>query len=116
MAALSETISPNLIMINFLQGIDMSAYTPFTLVKRGSIRDLTTLPLGTISITFKSLVAQAIEEWQIIKSYKFYHGASANVDSDKTANAAQDNNKYKSKDTSRKVGKGLKDLYYIHTS
>jgi len=88
MATLSETISPNLIIINFLQGIDMSAYTPFTLVKRGSIRELAILPLGTASITFKSLVAQAIEEWQTIKSHKFYHSAGANVDSDKTANAA----------------------------
>jgi len=31
---LSEVISPNLAMINFLSSIDMSAYAPFSLAKR----------------------------------------------------------------------------------
>ena len=59
---LSEVISPNLAMINFLSGIDMSAYAPFSLAKRQAIRDRAATPLLGAAITLKTLVSDAIEE------------------------------------------------------
>ena len=112
---LSEVISPNLAMINFLSSINMSAYAPFSLAKRQAIRDRAAAPLLDVTITLETLVSNAIEEWQVIKNHKYYHGASAGTGHDKVANAAHDNND-KSKDTSSRVGKGLKDLYHIHTN
>jgi len=91
----------------------LSAYAQFTLAKRASIRHSAAHTPGYIPITFESLIAEAIEEWQVVKNHKFYTAG------DKTANVAQDyskGDKDRSKDSSGKVGKGSKDLCDIHTS